>query len=349
VDAIATASYPMVRYSVDGGAYVDARIPAAANTIALAAGLAAGNHTLEVILRSSEINLNRWTPAAGYDAPGNVLRIRGLMIDSGATAAAAAARTYTALVFGDSISEGYYIGNSTRSSQMSDATQAWCWHLAQAMDSEVGVVAYASIGWKRAGTAGSNIPTFHTIGTAASQSWQWMWNGVARSYASEPDYIIVNLGTNDIRNSVSESDVQASATAWLADIRAACPNAIIYVIVPFGQFGAAPLAAAVIAAADSKVKLIDLGAEYSDGLLGATASGTRYSYDSVHPNVVGHLRLAAAASDAVSAAAQLATDVAAVQAAPWAGPNTILGQSATKQVSVRQTGDGRLSVRLVNA
>jgi lysophospholipase L1-like esterase len=107
----------------------------------------------------------------------------------------------------------------------------------------------------------------------------------------EPSCIVINYGTNDVLGNANPSDLQASVTQCLGALRAAAPRASIFVIVPFGQYGAGPLKAGVAAyrashSGDPMVSIIDLGTPVAKAL---QANGY---WSGLHPNMRGHATFA---------------------------------------------------------
>jgi lysophospholipase L1-like esterase len=109
----------------------------------------------------------------------------------------------------------------------------------------------------------------------------------------EPSLITINYGTNEGLNlgRWSESDLRASVTQSLAALRSAAPQAVIFVIVPFGRYVERELRAGIDAyrlnRTDNNFFVVDLG------LPVANALATNGFWGGLHPNARGHATIAA--------------------------------------------------------
>jgi lysophospholipase L1-like esterase len=112
----------------------------------------------------------------------------------------------------------------------------------------------------------------------------------------EPDYVFCGMGTNDHRLDGKKFvmiPIQAAYTAWLADVRKACPNTKIFCVIPPLGWHAEEIAAAVATrnkAGDRNVFLIDTAPLKS---LFTTTGATQLAEDGVHPSVFGNAMLGA--------------------------------------------------------
>jgi lysophospholipase L1-like esterase len=204
------------------------------------------------------------------------------------------ARSKTAVFFGDSITEGgtqYFAPNApdqpanfpgNPSNNRSYKTYA-------AVLGDLLKVDYGQIGWSGSGWL---KPTTPTGNPPILDSWL-RYNGkssVQRDFANQPDYVFINLGTND-----KKFDVTDTAYSWLKQARQKIPGADIFVIHPFNQSKNAQLASAIARyqsenPGDRKVHALNLGAEGAKGL-GATYL-PQYSPDRLHPTSQRHQQLA---------------------------------------------------------
>ena len=112
--------------------------------------------------------------------------------------------------------------------------------------------------------------------------------------AEAPALILINYGTNDILHKSNPSDTAASITQCLGALRASAPASQIVVLIPFGQYYARELKAAVEARVkadppDTRIAVIDLGPGVARNL--AAKNGLM---GGLHPNDRGHANLAAA-------------------------------------------------------
>jgi lysophospholipase L1-like esterase len=226
------------------------------------------------------------------------VRVTGLQLAAFATTSAPTLRTRRAVIYGDSIVEGYLAVDGTTSS----ATMAFALAVLAALDAEGGVIGWPSQGWGRAGD--SNVPTFHTVGTATSQTWDKHYAGQTRLaaglFSPAPDYVVVLHGINDVVGAVSDATVTAAANDWLAAVRTAAPNAYIFLVIPPGGQKKAALTATT--RTDGRMVLVDLGTDLAAGLdASATGPATRKAFDGLHPNRAGGLEIATRLAAALQA------------------------------------------------
>jgi hypothetical protein len=157
----------------------------------------------------------------------------------------------------------------------SDASQAWPRLLAAALDAEYGTCGSGGMSWLRPSHSG--IPPL-------PDSWSFHYENHSRLLDGRklmplPDYVIVNMGTND-----GEKDTSGAIKKWLSAIRAAVrPDTTIFVIIPFGQMNRTSLSGAVAAVADPHIHIIDLGIRRAAGL-NHYGEPTIVSFDGLHPS-----------------------------------------------------------------
>ena len=197
-------------YSIDGEAFIRVLNPTAGYN-SLATGLAAGEHTLTFYACNQ----------------GARNRITGLRFDSGASLKKVPKKK-TIEFIGDSITAGW-IG----SGYINWLSKCYTWQTAHKLGFGFNVVARGGIGLLVKGTDALNmsdryfraIPYSETIGK----------NETYPMYDTSrytPDYIVVNLGTND--RSYSSSQVQAAYTNFLTALRSSYPDATIFALRPLG-------------------------------------------------------------------------------------------------------------------
>jgi hypothetical protein len=132
-------------------------------------------------------------------------------------------------------------------------------------------------------------------------------------FTPAPDEVYVFHGRNDaVTLASNDAGTQARVSGWIAAVRAAAPNALIFVGVPFSGGMRAAIVAAYqayqTAHTDASLFLLDLGSGAQAGLTlgiqGQPASGvaTFCSVDGVHPNVNQHGVLGSQVASAVRAA-----------------------------------------------
>jgi lysophospholipase L1-like esterase len=176
------------------------------------------------------------------------------------------------LFLGDSITAGVE-SETTFGLLQGDSTLTYAYDLAHGpLQAEFGQIGWPGQGWINA--VSGNEP-------ALPSTWSNYFAGSSRLFTGKlspvPEVVIVNEGTNDTGNN------QAAIVAWIAAARSALnPATPVILIIPFGQFEAANIAAAVATAGDPYVFVINVGVAASYGLNGSTAS--QFSYDGKHPN-----------------------------------------------------------------
>lgn len=161
-------------------------------------------------------------------------------------------------------------------------------------------------------------PAAWTSGNDASSSWNKVdgsgaagaaltggtVTGPSERFLVLPNLILINWGTNDALNNVTDANFQASYTGLLQRLRVAAPNAVILAIVPFGGYKRSSITAAVASLADPKILLIDPKTEarmVATGYCGNLLTGASSS-QTIHPWSLGSANLAALLQGQISAA-----------------------------------------------
>jgi hypothetical protein len=294
---------PQITYNVDG-VWTEG-VTCSGDDIQVKGLQGAGAHALTVYFETSDQS-NRWGTAE--ESGKNVLRVKGLLVDEGSTAAPAKAGAKWALIVGDSITEGS-AANFGKSDNLAD----WSFLVGQGLQErgyEYGVSACGWSGWIRPGDNPGDVPPYYLVSASmhglggdyddAHSRWNKIDAGRDHSLldsnnrlsaygeiGQEPSLILINYGTNDDLSHSNASDIQASITQSLTALRSAAPDALIYLIVPFGQYALKPLEDGLAgykasAPGDAKVFLIDLGKPVANAL---NANGY---WSGLHPNLRGH-------------------------------------------------------------
>lgn len=290
------SDYPVIMYSIDRAAPTVYQIQSGDTQLTLASGLAGGTHGFEVILKA----LRDFSPA--YDrwtTPANALKITTFELDGGEASAALpaniAARTYKALFFGDSITQGTLNVSNTQAPAGQDATQTWVDAVAAALDAEPGVIAFGSQGYNTGGSSGTNVPQF-------TDAWDFYYSGQSRLsvglFAEMPDYVFVNHGTNGgvtgVQTQISDMRAALGGITGPSDPK-------LFIMVPFGGYNRSGITSAFnayqTATPDDNTYLIDLGSAAQVDLDGG--SGRVFSVDGVHPNIKRDAQLASMVVGAV--------------------------------------------------
>jgi hypothetical protein len=281
---ISEGGFPRLTWSVDNRPLQSKILESGARSLPLAHGLAPGIHALVVYLSATDANYDRWK------TPLEAVKIRGVELDSGGTLAlptgpVSIARS-NAIFFGDSITEGAWtLGNSNRIVQghyvdwvaNSDAVYAWPTILASALGFEFGNCGSAAMSWLS--------PARPAYLPPLPEAWDSYFEGHSRLYGGKlapgPDYVFVNMGTND-----GNRDTSQAAAKWLAAIRSAVGRKTpVVVIIPFGQQNRDSLQRAIGAVRDPFVFKVDLGPRWAQGL-DHYGQPSLVAFDGLHPRAV---------------------------------------------------------------
>lgn len=218
---------PKITWEIDGWGRQTADL-AATVTIPLPAENTWGKHLLTVTVEATSETVNRWTLQE------TAVKLTG--IDTTGTAVAPAARPRKALVLGDSITEGVRTlnMNAATDTARNSSRNTWSYQIGPALDAEVGVVGFGATGFSRGGSGGA---------PAIISFWDTQWSGgPTRGVAgNQPDYIVINMGTND----PDTTDVTSLGVTLLNAMLAATTSTHIFVLTPFKSKHAAELAAMV--------------------------------------------------------------------------------------------------------
>lgn len=283
LSGVASGSYPEIAYQINQGPVTRRILNASDESITLAVGLDAKQiHAVTVWFRSSQA-IDRWV------TPVNVIRVTGLELDPGHDLVAPMLRPARGLIYSDSNGIGWAINSAGGSHNAADATKAWTALLGSLLDAEIGNVSFSAQGWDRIGT--NNVPRFYGT-TDPQRAWNLYSAGQSRLVDGlldpQPDWILINQGTNDGFNGVPEGTIQSRFQSWMAAVRLAAPDAHIIVMVPPHGYARAPLTSGFDTVADANSTLIDFGLDF-DELIQSPA----YSHDGgLHHNTAGHILIA---------------------------------------------------------
>jgi len=292
-DETPSADYMTVRFTVDDAPYQDIVLPSGIteDTLWLAAGMNMSViHTAQVWIKNSVQSDDRW------QVPLNKLVIAGLIIDSGSKLVPPTLRSKRLMFYWDSIGEGVRTLNVSSGGDLTDndSTCTWADALAAALDAELNAIAFGGQGYVSWGTA---VPLLYP-GRADWTAWNQYYANMSRldqdgQLTPNPDYVLCGHGTND--QSALDSTITSLAFQWMMDFRAAAPNTVIFLTVPFGGFFRDAITLAFQqyrATGDDMVELLDLGIA---GGLGVSEWGepNAQSGDGLHPLAVRSEQLGA--------------------------------------------------------
>lgn len=278
---------PTIRWTVNGFATGSRQLQTSDTSVSLITGLSGGStYLVRLWFDNFRPDIGSRWGASSSASPTNIVRITGFSVDTGGSAVAQTLQPYRAIMYGDSITEGYQVA-----SPASPANQASLTHvpsIAAAMTAEYTTVGYGSQGWSVGGSG--SVPAFPS-------AYNLHGNGYARTLSNVYDYCFVFHGTNDI----SAGSITATVTAWVTAARAALGNKTwIFVVASPGGIKASEISAGVAAyiagaPSDTRVKYIDVSAVLSTN--GLNGGGINYaSSDGFHPYQFIDARYAAAVS-----------------------------------------------------
>lgn len=196
-----------IMYSIDGAEPIRIAVPSKGKNL-LASGLQAGEHTLKLYAASQVARL----------------RIAGLWCDTGATLKKVSSRK-TIEFIGDSITAGW-IGNGYENW----LRHCYTWQTAEKLGFAYNVVARGGIGLLVRGTDIYSMSERYFKDRPFLEGETSCPDLDTSRYA--PDYIVVNLGTND--RSYSNSQVEEAYIQFLTALRGTYPNATIFALRPLG-------------------------------------------------------------------------------------------------------------------
>ncbi len=230
----------------------------------LASGLSSGSHTARIkYITYGQAGANRYNTTDSF-------AFHGIVLDAAASVSAPTIQPFKAIFYGDSHSEGVGItGNSGRATR--DSRQAFPQIISDAISAECSTVGFGGIGYNVASVA--SVP-------AAKNSWSEYFSGATRLTAGaytegEPTYIFLHLGHND-----TPGTVQSSVEETITELRAAAPDAIIFVCLPPNLNCESAITAAELAVGDANTHLID----HNENVL---ATPAYLSADGTHLTVAG--------------------------------------------------------------
>jgi len=282
-----STAMPVVDYSLDHGAFQSVQLTKTGEVYAIPLGEKldqAKEHRLEIYFRSASLGPDRWRTPTVH------LRIAGLELDSGGVLSPCPVRPKRAIGFGDSITEGVCVEGLCpyyTNMMMNNARATWFPLVCAALDCEYGQLGTGGQGMVRP----IEIPPLPETWDHYDEKTSRLTNGLL---LPEPDYIFCAMGTNDHNpKDMSLIPIGEAYTRWLESVRKACPNAVIFCVVPPLGWHAKDIAAVVAArnkAGDRKVFVIDV-VSLRDGF--AIKRAAPLAPDGAHPSVYGSAMLGA--------------------------------------------------------
>jgi lysophospholipase L1-like esterase len=293
----ASIKYPSIAYQVDDAAWVRAVLtPSTHFTITpprlSSSSPAANYHTVRMVMSIDPGN----SPANNnYTTLRDAAVFQGVALPVGKNLTKIAQNANRIEFAGDSLTAGIRVFYTSSDSVSSAAPELNFPEITARMLGCVPVVM---------GHGGQGITTTATDGfPAATAGWRKAASGVDYSPAVEPVAVVLYYATND-----TSGFTQAQYQALLTAVRASCPNALIFAVVPYNQSArASTISAAVTAMADSNIIYLN----YTSVIVSADTT------DGTHHNAGGAVKIATdLASDIL---AEFASRGIALQAASGGG------------------------------
>ena len=234
------------------------------------AGLNAGRHCLEIAVKAVDGNGDRW----GMTHPSSIA-FRGFELDSDAKLETSSRLKGSPILqfFGDSITQGEGLLDQGGVVMSSDGVATYAWLAGEALGTTHAQIAFGGQGVIRSGSGG--VPP-------AIMSFAWNFTASPADFSQVPDFIVINLGSND-QPYISNEFIEAYVD-FLREIRKHCPQTRIFALRPFHgeRYHGDDVAKAVTKMEDPTISYIDTTGwlEESDFTDGA------------HPNVVGSRKAA---------------------------------------------------------
>jgi lysophospholipase L1-like esterase len=232
-------------------------------------GLPRALHHLEIAVKAIDGNGDRWLPPIR-----SAIVFSGFELDSTSTIEPRSPQDRKPFIefLGDSITQGEGILNNGGQVINSDALATYAWLTGEALDTTHVQIAFGGSGVIRSGSG--NVPP-------APLSFAWNFAGSSADFSVAPDFILINLGTND---QYSTSEFVPAYTKLLREIQRHCPQTVIFAMRPFHgeSFHGDDVAKIVKMMDDPRIIYID-----SSGWMDAGDFT-----DGAHPNVPGSRKAA---------------------------------------------------------
>lgn len=262
-------------------------------------------HVLTGYLKKSQ-QVKRWGEPG--ESGRNIVRLTGLRVAADGRPGRGAAQPKWLLIVGDSITEGvgayelegysHLVGQAFRSLGYEYGISAcgWSGWLHRGDNPPGDVPGYYVITNSVNGTGGQYIDSLSRWNKIDALHGLLDANGRISAYGEtgqEPAAILVNYGTNDAIHPTDAGDARASMTQGIEALRRAAPQARLFILIPFGQYKAADLRAAVAAFQsahpdDRLLSIIDLGPAAARALTPKNGY-----WGGLHPNPRAHATFAA--------------------------------------------------------
>jgi len=251
---------PTLAWKVDDSPWQEGEV---ANDVAVAKGLADGEHDVEILARGMDESQSRWSPPL-------TASLTFLGFDDAANKLIATARPVRKKIefLGDSITEGVLVQPA------SPGRDTWPWRT-DALHAYPATTAM-SLGaeWRQVGFGGQALTgPGHGGVPPAPDAFNWIYAGVPRD-DWQADIVVINQGTNDEGASATSAAFSIALKTFLDRVRAGYPAANLVVMRPFRGSFWTELRAEVQrrnATGDAKILLLDTTGwlqadDFTDGL-----------------------------------------------------------------------------------
>ena len=239
-------------------------------------GLPVGLHHLEIAVKAIDGNGDRWLPPLR-----SAIVFSGFELDSNGKAEPRSPEGQKPLIefLGDSITQGEGILHNGGEVINSDALSTYAWITGEALGTTHVQIAFGGSGVIRSGSG--NVPP-------APLSFAWNFGGSPADFSVVPDFILINLGTND---QYSTDEFVPAYMKLLREILRHYPQTTIFAMRPFhgNSFHGDDIANIVKTMNDPRIIYID-----STGWMDAGDFT-----DGAHPNVPGSRKAAAHLEEAL--------------------------------------------------
>ena len=283
---ILPADMPVIRYSVNKKPVQTVQLTQGVSSISLASGLTSGSsYTVDFWVtgfKNFGTLADRWG-SAGV-SPKFVVRVNGIHADNGATLQAwSPVRSKKAIIFGDSITEGFRSTGDFQPYNPLNTGKSIAWSIGDGMNAEYAVVGFSGQDF----SAGDSVPYL-------TNSWNFLSAGRARSFAQAPDYVFSVMGSNN-------GNSPAAVSGWITAVRAALPSTNIFICVATSGVGASSMITGVANyksanPSDAKVWLLDIRDVVPLAGMDSSVAPSMYADDGLHVNETGAAIWGAAAA-----------------------------------------------------
>lgn len=267
------ANRSQIEYRIDSQVWT-AIVPTATVTVSIPAATSAWtSHLVELRVKSTSEAEDRW--ASPYVT---AVKFTGLTAPGAGSLVRPDSAKLTGLFYGDSITEGTStLNNAGDATNRGNSRLSWCTVVGELIGAEVGVVGFGRQGLGIVGNG--SVPVLGT-------TWNLVANGLSRDFTTVPDFVAINIGTNDQRNGITVAAFKTAYTSFLNALIAQFPiTTKIIVFRPFGGYYAAADYQSAIAATSkpSRVSYVETSGWWNS----ADSSDTLHPFGYINKSTLG--------------------------------------------------------------